>query len=60
MARDRNLLIWGSSIGSWHNPENPEGSGYVPEACDDLHMASYSARSLQYGTHIWHNLYIKT
>lgn len=49
-ARDSNLLIWGCSLGSWHNPESPEGSGCIPAACDHLHMDTRSPQSTAHGS----------
>lgn len=50
-ARDSNLLILSCSLGFWHNPESPEGSGCIPAACDHLHMDSYTAQSLHSTAH---------
>lgn len=67
-ARDSNLLILGCSLGLWHNPESPEGSGCIPTACDHLHMESSAVQSLHGTTHgsllgcqphHWHSPHLK-
>ena len=57
------LLILGCSLGLWHNPESPEGSGCIPAAHDHPHGQLYCPESPLHRTgscfgcqpHRWHN-----